>query len=107
MPHIESVPMGQVPTGADLVRLMNMPCPANLMRAITDTLSDKGLGLEPLAVASVRESPRLTPRLTNLDDLPDVATDAETKQAVFRAWLRFWFRSPGVWFNAMPPDCVG
>jgi hypothetical protein len=46
---------------------MTTPCPANLMRAIVDVLSDNGLGLEPLAIASIVESPRLTPRITALN----------------------------------------
>jgi DEAD/DEAH box helicase len=79
MPRIDSVPMGQVPSGSELIRLMNTPCPANLMRAIVDVLAHKELGLEPLAVASVRESLRLTPRITVLPDLPGVAEDAPSK----------------------------
>jgi len=104
IPRIDSVPTGQVPSGSELIRLMNTPCPANLMRAIGDVLADKGLGLEPLAVASVRESSRLTPRITPLPDLPGVAEDASSKLAVVRAWLRCWQRSPGIWFSAMPPS---
>ena len=83
---------------------MNTPCPANLMRAIVDVLADKELGLEPLAIASIRESSRLTPRITVLPDLPSLAEDAPSKLAVARAWLRCWQRSPGIWFNSMQPS---
>lgn len=103
IPHFDNVPIGQVPGWSHLIRLMNSPCPANLMRAIVDVLEDKGLGLEPLAVASVRESPRLTPQIEGLPDLPGVAEDTTSKLAVARAWLRCWQRSSGIWFNAMPP----
>jgi hypothetical protein len=105
MPRIDSVPTGQVPTGPELVRLMTTPCPANLMRAIVDVLSDNGLGLEPLAIASIVESPRLTPRITALPGLPGLAEDDSSKLAVARAWLRCWQRSAaGIWFGGMPPS---
>jgi ATP-dependent helicase YprA (DUF1998 family) len=103
MPHITDTPIGQVPTGGELFRLLNHPCPANLMRSITDILSHKELGLESLAVASIREKPQLTAQIQTLPDLPGVATTPETKVAVARAWLRCWLRGPGIWFNLMPP----
>jgi ATP-dependent helicase YprA (DUF1998 family) len=104
MPRIDSVPTGQVPAGADLIRLMNTTCPANLMRAIIDVLSDNSLGLEALAVASITESSRLSPRITALPNLPGLAEDHPSKLAVARAWLRSWQRSSGVWFGGMPPS---
>lgn len=104
MPHIADTPIGQVPTGGELFRLLNYPCPANLMRSIIDILSHKELGLESLAIASIREKPQLTAQIQTLPDLPGVATTPETKIAVARAWLRCWLRGPGIWFNAMPPQ---
>ena len=104
MPRIDSVPTGQVPAGPELIRLMTTPCPANLMRAIIDVLSDNGLGLEPLAIASIVESPRLTPRITALPALEGLAEDDSSKLAVARAWLRCWQRSAGIWFGGMPPS---
>lgn len=104
MPHIDSVPVGQVPSGQELIQLMNSPCPANLMRAIVDVISDKSLGLETLAVATVRESTQLTNQLANLPNLPGIAEDTPSKLAVVRLWLRCWVRGPGIWFSAMPPS---
>jgi ATP-dependent helicase YprA (DUF1998 family) len=104
MPRIESVPTGELPDISELMRLMNTPCPANLMLAIIDVLGDKGLGLEPLAIASIRESSRLSQRIETLPDLPGVAEDGTSKLAVARTWLRCWQRSPGIWFNSMPPS---
>jgi hypothetical protein len=83
---------------------MSTPCPANLMRAIVDVLSDNGLGLEPLAIASIIESPRLKSRVTALPSLPGLADDDSSKLAVARAWLRCWQRSSGIWFGGMPPS---
>ena len=107
MPRIDSVPTGEVPAGPELMRLMTTPCPANLMRAVVDVFADKGLGLEPLAVATIRESARLTSQIAVMPDLPGVADDASSKVAVARAWLRCWLRGPGIWFNAMPPSWWG
>lgn len=103
MPAIDSVPSGQVPTGPELIRLLTTRCPANLLRGIVKILSDKGLGLEPLAIASVAEAPRLTERIDALPELPRLAADPESKRAVARAWLRCWHRQAGIWFGAMPP----
>jgi ATP-dependent helicase YprA (DUF1998 family) len=107
MPRIDSVPTGQVPTGAELIQLMTANCPVNLMRAILDAISHKELGLESLALATIRESKRLTPKLTSLPDLPGVAEDSATKLAVARAWIRCWVRGPGLWFNTMQPTWWG
>ncbi|MGE3709553.1 MAG: Zn-binding domain-containing protein [Hyphomicrobiaceae bacterium] len=104
MPTIDGVPSGQVPTGPELIRLLTTQCPANLMRAIARVLADTGLGLEPLAIASIAEAPRLTARIDALPDLPRLATDAESKRAVARAWLRCWHRQSGIWFGGMPPS---
>jgi ATP-dependent helicase YprA (DUF1998 family) len=104
MPQIDSVPTGQVPAGPDLIRLMTTPCPANLMRAIVDVLSDNGLGLEPLAIASIVESSRLTPRIIALPGLPGLAENDSSKVAIVRSWLRCWQRSVGIWFGGMPPS---
>jgi hypothetical protein len=104
MPRVESVPAGQLPSIAELMRLMNTQCPANLMLAIVDVLAHKELGLEALAIATVQEAPRLTSRISALPELPGVAVDPASKLAVARAWLRCWQRSPGIWFNSMPPN---
>jgi hypothetical protein len=102
IPLIDCVPMGHVPTGSDLTQLMSARCPVNLMRAIVDVIKDNGLGLEPLAIASLCESPLRTARITSLPSLPDLADDDSSKLAVARAWLRCWSRSPGIWFSDMP-----
>lgn len=104
LPRIDGVPVGQVPPASELFRLLNSPCPTNLMRAIANVLMDKSLGLEPLAIASIRESARFTDRITALPNLPGVAEDASAKLGIARAWLRCWQRKPGIWFNAMPPS---
>lgn len=104
MPRIESVPMGQVPTGGELVRLMSAQCPANLMRAIVAAITHPNLGFEALAVASLVESDRFQQRVSALPPIPGVAEDAASKAAVVRAWLRCWQNQAGIWFNNMPPS---
>lgn len=104
----ESMPIvraaaGQMPTGADLTELIAARCPANLMRAIVNSIKDNGLGLEPLAIASISENARISARITGLPVLPGLAVDDSGKLAVARAWLRCWARGPGIWFGDMPP----
>jgi ATP-dependent helicase YprA (DUF1998 family) len=107
MPRIDSVPMGQVPSGSELVGLISTPCPANLMRAIVQVLTHKDLGLEALAIASVSENDRRTSSILSLPSLPGLAEDDVSKLAVARAWLRCWMRGTGAWFSAMPPSWWG
>ena len=102
MPLIESVPTGHVPSGNELTHLMNARCPVNLLRAIVGVITDYSLGLEPLAVASIVESQRVTSKMA-FPDLPGLAEDNASKAPVVRAWLRCWSRSSGVWFRDMPP----
>jgi ATP-dependent helicase YprA (DUF1998 family) len=104
MPVLTGVPAGQIPTGPDLIPLLGLQCPVNLLKAIVDVIQDNGLGLEPLAVASLRETPALTVRITALPNLPGLADNNDAKLAVARAWLRSWSRGPGIWFVGMPPN---
>lgn len=105
MPTLTGTPVGQVPTGPELFRLMNAPCPVNLLRDIVGAIRDKSLGLEPLAIASICENPAHTSLITSLPNLPGLAETPEAKLAVARAWLRSWARSAsGIWFAAMPPN---
>lgn len=80
-------------------------------RAIIDTLTkaiaDRFLGLEALAVASLRERANMTAQIDGLPILPGLANDVASKRAVARAWLRCWVtgRSPaGIWYNSMPDE---
>jgi ATP-dependent helicase YprA (DUF1998 family) len=75
--------------------------PASLLDDIYKTLSDKFLGLEPLALASLAESADKTAKIGNLPDIPGVAECCEHKVALVRAWLRCWQRN-GFWMTAMP-----
>lgn len=80
-----------------------MPPPAALLESMVRTMADPFLGLEPLALASIRERDRLVPSITSLPDLPDVAETDESKLGLVRAWLRCW-RRQGFWLNTMPPE---
>jgi ATP-dependent helicase YprA (DUF1998 family) len=104
MPVVAGTPAGQIPGGHELFRLMNSPCPVNLLRAIVDAIRDRGLGLEPLALASLRETPGLTEQIAALPNLPGLAESGDAKLAIARAWLRSWSRGSGIWFAGMPPQ---
>jgi ATP-dependent helicase YprA (DUF1998 family) len=108
MPTLHDTAPGDIPDAQELMALINEKPPVNLTRAIVDTLRDNVLGLEALAVASVREAPKHSVKLVNtLPDLASLAETAETKLGIVRAWLRVWVRKPGVWFKDMPPGWWG
>ena len=75
--------------------------PAALLDDIVKTVQDRYLGLEALALASIRERANKTKDLHALPDIPGVAENDEDKVALARAWLRCW-RPVGFWLNSMP-----
>lgn len=108
MPTLHDTAPGGIPDAQELMALINEKPPVNLTRAIVDTLRDNVLGLEALAVASVREAPKHSEKLAGtLPNLTGLAETPEAKLAVVRAWLRAWVRKPGVWFKDMPPGWWG
>ena len=84
------------------LELRSMRPPEALLESIVRTFADPFLGLEPLALASIRERDRLRPNVTGLPDLPGIAESDESKLGLVRAWLRGW-RRQGFWLNTMPP----
>ena len=82
--------------------LRAMRPPEALLESLVRTLADPFLGLEPLALASIRERDRLMSNVTGLPDLPGFAESDEAKLSLVRAWLRCW-RRQGLWLNTMPP----
>lgn len=75
--------------------------PQALLDDIIKTVHDRWLGLEALALASLRESPDKTSSIHALPNIPGVAETDEDKVALARAWLRCW-RSNGFWLTSMP-----
>lgn len=75
--------------------------PEALLDDIINTIQNPFLGLEPLALASLREVAAITDALAKLPDIPGIADAPETKIELARAWLRCW-RNFGFWLNAMP-----
>ncbi len=76
--------------------------PEALLEQIVTTVQDRFLGFEPLALASLVECEKITPRLAELPSIPEVAETAESKVELSRAWLRCW-QGYGFWLGAMPP----
>ena len=103
MPTLSDTAPGSLPDAAALMDLFGTKPPINLTRAIAETLRDNVLGLEALAVASIREAPKHAAKLAeSLPDLVGLAETPENKLALVRVWLRAWSRKPGVWFKDMP-----
>jgi ATP-dependent helicase YprA (DUF1998 family) len=83
------------------MEVRNETPPEALLDDIVKTVRDRHLGLEALALASLREA---TNKAKNVHALPAIVGVAETNEdkiALTRAWLRCW-RSEGFWLNAMP-----
>lgn len=77
--------------------------PRDLIRSIHEALSDSPYGLESLALASVVEHRRHQGLAATLSDIPGVAEDSDSKQALLRAWLSAW-GSAGYWMSSMPQE---
>ena len=86
-----------------LVGLRGSPPPESLLRAITNSLTDRHYGLEPLALASLVECTKHSAAVTALPDIPDYAHADNEKLAIGRVWLRCWMRA-GIWLDSMPPS---
>jgi hypothetical protein len=76
--------------------------PEALLDDIVKTVRDRHLGLEALALASLREAANKAKDVHTLPAIAGVAETNDEKIALARAWLRCW-RSEGFWLNAMPP----
>ncbi|MED5500620.1 MAG: DEAD/DEAH box helicase [Pseudomonadota bacterium] len=80
--------------------------PESLLSSMLTTLTDRFWGMEPLALATLKESDRHTKKILGLPPIPGVAETDEAKLAIARYWLRCWnnngFRlaqMPGTWVN--------
>lgn len=77
--------------------------PQSLLRAIVNSLGHPYLGLEALAIASLRERGDHTTWIEALPNIPSFATTPEQKLATARSWIRCW-GSAGLWMSQMPPE---
>ncbi|CVI23674.1 DEAD/DEAH box helicase domain protein [Agrobacterium fabacearum CFBP 5771] len=75
--------------------------PGALLDDIVKTVRDKHLGLEALALASLRETVQKQKDIIALPNIPGIAETNEDKIALVRAWLRCWNRE-GFWLSKMP-----
>ncbi|TCL68448.1 DEAD/DEAH box helicase [Rhizobium sp. BK251] len=92
----------------DDIKLMNLRMefvhetpPSALLDDIVKTVRDKHLGLEALALASIRETANRRKDIIALPKIPGIAETDEEKIALVRAWLRCW-KADGFWLNLMP-----
>lgn len=85
--------------------------PESLLSSMLTTLTDRFWGMEPLALATLKESDRHTKKILGLPSIPGFAESDEAKVAIARYWLRCWnnngFRlaqMPGTWVNRPPSE---
>lgn len=84
-----------------LTKFRSAAPPNSLIQSMSNCITNRYLGLEPLALGSIVESYEHREFHSSLPDLPGVAEGAEQKVALGRAWLRCWLK-PGFWLNHMP-----
>lgn len=101
MPRLKTA-KGATPTSAELFDLNSQKCPSNLLKGVLEVIRDNILGLEPLAIASIREAPSLSERVKEFPVIVGLAETEEQKLDLARAWLRAWVRQAGAWFADMP-----
>ena len=76
--------------------------PEALLRGVVGVLLDRHLGLEPLALASLRERPNIASELVEaLAPISGIADDPAERVALVRFWLQEWGRV-GFLLNGMP-----
>lgn len=87
-----------------LMSLREKKPPEALLSSMLTTLSHKFYGMEPLALASLRERDGNRGDITTLPSIPGIAEDDLTKLALARFWMRCWTgfalsHSPGTWID--------
>jgi Distinct helicase family with a unique C-terminal domain including a metal-binding cysteine cluster len=96
---------GALESGGDPVELMmelrNATPPIGLLRGIVDVMVDRFVGMQPLALASLRERAAHTEKIMQLPTIPSVAETDHDKMRLARIWLSQWLR-PGIWLRGMP-----
>ncbi|MBX3177717.1 MAG: DEAD/DEAH box helicase [Candidatus Hydrogenedentes bacterium] len=75
--------------------------PQFLLRGMASCLTHRYYSLESFALASIVERASHREAISDLPDIPEVATTPEQKLALARLWLRSWHRS-GFWLSRMP-----
>lgn len=88
-------------TMALLADIRSSSPPESLLRGIYRVLTDRFLGLEALALASVRERENLEAKLIALPDIGQIIATPAEKLALARTWLAQWL-DEGVWLSRAP-----
>lgn len=89
-----------------MLELRGASPPVALIRGIMDVLTDRFTGVQPLALASLRERVANTEKLLELPAIDAVAETPADKLRLSRAWLSQWLR-PGIWLSRMPAEWAG
>jgi ATP-dependent helicase YprA (DUF1998 family) len=105
----ESIDRGALTDPAEFMQLYSIqdPPPQSLLRNLVPTLTSQYYSFQALGLASLRERGNLKDAvLSELVDIPGLATTPEEKLALVRLWLSQWTRR-GIWFSAMSFDWKG
>jgi ATP-dependent helicase YprA (DUF1998 family) len=105
----KSIDKGALTDPAEFIQLYSIQDdpPQSLLRNLVPTLTSQYYSFASLGLASLRERGNLKDEvLSELVDIPGVATSKEEQLALVRLWLSLWTR-PGIWFSAMNADWKG
>jgi ATP-dependent helicase YprA (DUF1998 family) len=103
----EALAEGALEDGQAAVEMREIdPPPLSMLRAMLGAITDRHLGLQALALGSLRERDALGKKLLALPDLPGIADTPEGKLALARAWIGFWI-DQGIWFQGMGTESIG
>jgi hypothetical protein len=86
-----------------MMELRNASPPMALIRGIMEVLTDRFTGVQPLALASVRERGSHTNKLLALRAIANAAETDADKLRLARAWQSLWLK-PGIWLSRMPAE---
>jgi ATP-dependent helicase YprA (DUF1998 family) len=85
------------------IRKRNEKAPESLLKDLVNTISDRFLGFDALAIASIVEKEEFNDEVKSLPDIPGIAETDDAKIALVRYWIKCW-QGPGYWLKDMPPS---
>ena len=88
-----------------LMDMRSLQPPESLLRNMLSTLTDRYLGMESLALATIRECDSISEKIVELPHIQGLADTDYTKLGLARYWLRCWSKN-GFKLAKMPVEWI-
>ena len=88
-----------------LIKIRQQRPPESLLNSMLMALTDRFWGMEPLALATLKERDCHSEKILNLPPIPGLVEVDEAKLAFARYWLRCW-NNNGFWLAQMPTNWI-